>query len=59
MQEQKRKISVWVPSELYDCVLHAGYISPTNAVFLGFKMLTRAQSEESSEEVLRQMQVIS
>jgi uncharacterized protein (DUF3084 family) len=58
MQEQKRKISVWVPSELYDCVLHAGYISPTNAVIQGFKMLTRAQSEESSEEVLRQMQVI-
>jgi uncharacterized protein (DUF3084 family) len=58
MQEQKRKISVWVPSELYDNVLHAGYISPTNAVIQGFEMLTRAQSEDSPEEVRRQMQVI-
>jgi TolA-binding protein len=58
MQEQKRKISVWVPSELYDSVLYAGYTSPTNAVIQGFEMLTRAQSEDSPEEVRRQMQVI-
>ncbi len=58
MQEQKRKISVWVPYELYDSVLHAGYTSPTNAVIQGFEMLTRAQSEDSPEEVRRQMQVI-
>jgi seryl-tRNA synthetase len=58
MQEQKRKISVWVPSKLYDSVLHTGYTSPTNAVIQGFEMLTRAQSEESSEDIRRQMQVI-
>ena len=53
MQEKKRKISVWVPSELYDSVLHAGYTSPTNAVIQGFKMLTRAQSEDALEELRR------
>jgi seryl-tRNA synthetase len=58
MQEQKRKISVWVPYELYDNVLRAGYTSPTNAVIQGFEMLTHSQSEDSPDEVRKQMQVI-
>ncbi len=58
MQEKKRKISVWVPYDLYDNVLRAGYTSPTNAVIQGFEMLTRSQSKDSPDEVRGQMQVI-
>ena len=58
MQEEKRKISVWVPAALYDNVLQVGYTSPTQAVIQGFEMLVQAQSEESSEAIRGQMQVI-
>ena len=58
MQEEKRKISVWVPAALYDNVLQAGYTSPTQAVIQGFEMLIQAQSEESSEVIRGQMQAI-
>jgi hypothetical protein len=58
MQEEKRKISVWVPAALYDNVLQVGYTSPTQAVIQGFEMLVQAQSEESPEAIRGQMQVI-
>jgi septal ring factor EnvC (AmiA/AmiB activator) len=58
MQEQKRKISVWVPAVLYDGVLQAGYTSPTQAVIQGFEMLTLAQSEDSPEAIRGQMQAV-
>jgi DNA repair exonuclease SbcCD ATPase subunit len=58
MQEEKRKISVWVPDILYDNVLQAGYTSPTQAVIQGFELLIQAQGEESPEAIRGQMQAI-
>ena len=58
MQEEKRKISVWVPVVLYDNVLQVGYTSPTQAVIQGFEMLIQAQREESPEAIRGQMQAI-
>lgn len=42
MQENKRKLCVWVPEELYKEVLEAGYDKPTYAVTEGFKLLAGA-----------------
>jgi uncharacterized phage infection (PIP) family protein YhgE len=39
MPETKRKICVWVPTDMYDNVVTAGYDSPTVAVLKGFELL--------------------
>jgi chromosome segregation ATPase len=39
MPETKRKICVWVPTDMYDNVVSAGYDSPTVAVLKGFELL--------------------
>jgi hypothetical protein len=58
MPAEKRKISVWVPADLYDNVLQAGYTSPTQAVIKGFELIVQAQNEESPEAIREQMQAI-
>jgi len=39
MPETKRKICVWVSTDMYDNVVKAGYDSPTIAVIKGFELL--------------------
>jgi len=39
MPDNKRKLCVWVPDNLYSNVVNAGYVSPTSAVIQGFERL--------------------
>ena len=39
MPETKRKICVWVSTDMYNNVVNAGYDSPTVAVIKGFELL--------------------
>jgi hypothetical protein len=51
MPEDKRKLCVWVPADLYGNVINAGYTSPTSAVTKGFEGLledNECQQETSS-----------
>ena len=51
MPEDKRKLCVWVPDNLYSNVVNAGYTSPTSAVIQGFERLlgdNKCQQETST-----------
>lgn len=56
MQEDKRKLSIWVPASLYDRVLEAGYTSPTHAVIKGFEKLLQEDTGENTEAMRSQVQ---
>ena len=51
MSEDKRKLCIWVPAELYSNIVNAGYTSPTTAVIKGLEKLledTECQQETSN-----------
>ncbi|WP_370574228.1 hypothetical protein [Methanomethylovorans sp.] len=51
MPEDKRKINAWIPIELYEKVVSAGYSSTTEAIIKGLEMLFQ-DTKESSEDNL-------
>lgn len=56
--EDKRKINAWVPTELYDRVLSAGYSTVTEAVIKGLEMVLQDTSR-TSQDTLGHEQVIT
>lgn len=50
MTDEKRKLCVWVPDNLYQDVMKAGYEGPTSAVTEGLKMLASAYKWDLDEK---------
>ena len=55
MHDEKKKISLWVPCNLLDAVLSAGYASQTDAVIAGLSLLVdktkRIQNNTKEDEI--------
>lgn len=52
MPDDKRKLCVWVPDDLYKNVVKAGYNGPTDAVTKGFKLLTLFDKHDLEEKLV-------
>lgn len=55
MPETKRKICVWVSTDMYDNVVNAGYDSPTVAVIKGFELLLGEEERRENAGEIEQV----
>ena len=53
MSEDKRKLCIWVPAELYGNIVTAGYTSPTIAVIKGLeKLLENDECQQKASTIM-------